>query len=161
MIEIKPHLTAIARKTLPTPTRWLIEQEYIGGHVLDYGCGRCADINMEILGKLPEVQSVTNYDPHYLPVTPRGYYDVIICNYVLCVVPKEDEKEILLKIQRLLTPTGVAFISVRNDVPNQGHGISSKKTFQRWVELDLPMLRKTREYRMFMADVRRLTRLLE
>lgn len=149
MTEIKSHLTAVARKTLPKPTRWLIEKNQLGGDILDYGCGRCSELNNKILGKLPTVKSVWNYDPYYSARLPNRYFDVIICNYVLCVTPIEMERTILQDIRYFLKSSGVAYISVRNDIPRQGHGISSKKTFQRWVELDLPLVRKTREFRMY------------
>lgn len=149
----KSHLTAIARSNLPTPTRWLIKQGYIGGDVLDYGCGRCAELNNRLLGGLKDVKSVFNYDPYYAPKIPaHSQFDRIICNYVLCVVPEKEEKKILHAIQRMLKNGGAAFISVRNDTPKQGYGFSSRKTFQRKVELNLTLFKKTREYRMYLLN---------
>jgi len=150
------HLTAISRKTLPVPTRWLLSQGMIHGHVLDYGCGRCAEINQTMLRwRLPEVKSVTSYDPHYEPlafaVSPRLKWDVIICNYVLCTLPQKQELEVLWEIQRRLTKQGVAYITVRNDMPRNGYGVSSKGTFQRKVELPfLSLLRECRQYRIYL-----------
>jgi len=135
------HLTAITRKALPVPIRWLLRQgNAIQGRVLDYGCGKCADINNRTIGKLHLVKSVTNYDPHYADIDIWSQqFDTILCTYVLCTLPPEDELPIVRSIQSLLTKDGMAFISVRNDKPKQGHGISSRGTLQRWV--DIPYLR--------------------
>jgi SAM-dependent methyltransferase len=150
MTETKPHLTAISRKTLPVPTRWLIDNLLLAGDVLDYGCGRCAELNNRIFEKDVLVRSITNYDPHFAPTLPfKKRFDRIICNYVLCVVPASEEHKILKDIQDLLGANGMAFITVRNDVPRQGYGVSSKKTFQRNVVLNLPMIKKTRYFRMY------------
>jgi 2-polyprenyl-3-methyl-5-hydroxy-6-metoxy-1,4-benzoquinol methylase len=153
MTETKPHLTAISRKTLPVPTRWLIDNLLLAGDVLDYGCGRCADINFKNLAKVKEVTSIWNYDPHFAPTRPTKKFDRIICNYVLCVVPEHEERHILQDIQNFLKwHEGVAFISVRNDVPRQGYGISSKKTLQRKVELNLPIFHTCRSFKMYMLN---------
>ncbi len=148
---MKSHLTAIARKTLPLPSRWLLAQGLLHGRVLDYGCGRCGPINNRLISCNLHVDSVTNFDPYYAPIEIKGKFDTIICNYVLCVLPENEGQKVLEHIQKLLKPTGKAFISVRNDVPRQGHGISSRGTYQRWVELPkLPLIRKTEKYRTFL-----------
>lgn len=130
----KSHLTAIVRKTLPTPTKWLRSHSpslmYSDNdfkirdiHVLDYGCGKCSSLNPP---------TWDNYDPHFKPDgIPNGKkYDVIICNYVLCVLPPLEQWSVLRKIKRLLKPTGIAYITVRNDKPKQGWGMSSRGTYQ-------------------------------
>jgi ATP adenylyltransferase len=120
----KSHLTAIARKTLPAPTRWLMKMGVIQGKVLDYGCGRCWAVNPK---------EWDNYDPHFEPDGLPLYnvnYDTIVCNYVLCVLPQEDRMDVLRIIKYLLTKDGMAFISVRNDRPDQGWGYSKKGTYQ-------------------------------
>lgn len=123
----KSYLTAIARRSLPSPTRWLLKQKLIDAQalVLDYGCGKCALVNPK---------AWLNFDPHYAPDTLKTkaglYFSTIICNYVLCTLPKEERTRVLLEIQALLTSTGEAFISVRNDKPKQGWGLSTKGTYQ-------------------------------
>jgi len=132
--------------------------------VLDYGCGKCAELNNRILRNwgsgtfYPEIKSVTNYDPHYAPEPPiqpnnlgEGWYHVILCTYVLCTLPESEEKPILKAIQKLLRPNGVAYITVRADEPRQGYGHSRRGTFQRRVLLPyLYELRTTRQYRIYL-----------
>lgn len=160
------HLTAIARTALPLPVRWLLSQGMIHGRVLDYGCGKCKSLNDTVLAKHPGVESVCSYDPHWHPASfspvgqypinyPKhsdwGTYDVILCTYVLCTVEEREQKTILRRVRSLLLPNGVAYITVRNDEPKQGYGISSKGTFQRRVELPfLYELRETHQYRIFL-----------
>lgn len=155
------HRTAIARKALPVPVRWLLSQGMIHGHVLDYGCGKCAEINKRILRNwgsgtfYPEIKSVTSYDPYYAPnaikESGRVMWDVVLCTYVLCTLPAEEEPNILKTVKNLLLPNGVAYITVRADEPRQGYGKSSKGTFQRKVEMPyLYELRATRQYRIYL-----------
>lgn len=156
MVTMNSHKTAIARKTLPVPTRWLLKQGMIHGHVLDFGCGKCAEVNQTMLRwRLPEVKSVTSYDPFFAPnaikESGRLGWDVVLCNYVLCTLPPEEESKVLKDVQSHLLPNGVAFISVRADVPKGGYGVSSKGTFQRRVEMPfLYQLRETSQYRIYL-----------
>jgi hypothetical protein len=149
------HLTAISRKALPVPVRWLLSQGLIHGHVLDYGCGKCEQVNTQLLNTAPGIASVTSYDPHFAPdgITKAGRlgWDVILCTYVLCTLPQSEETSILKAVQTHLRPNGVAYISVRNDVPKGGYGVSSKKTLQR--KVDLPYLyefRRCHQYRTYL-----------
>lgn len=149
------HRTAIARSALPVPTRWLLSQGMIHGHVLDYGCGKCAEVNARILNTAPGVGSVISYDPFYAPDalerSARERFDVVLCNYVLCTLPQTEEPKVLKAIQKHLLPNGVAYISVRNDTPRGGYGESSKGTFQRRVILPyLYQLRECTQYRIYL-----------
>lgn len=138
----KPHLTAIGRKTLPKPTRWLINNGFIVGDVMDYGCGRCANINPP---------GWFNYDPHYQPNMISGArYDTIVCNYVLCVLPPEERLNVIKHIQVLLRLNGVAYISVRNDKPRCGWGLTKRGTYQGRVgKLSLPLLYQCAGFRIY------------
>ena len=95
---------------------------------------------------------MTNYDPHFADIDIWSQqFDTILCTYVLCALPPEDELPIVRSIQSLLTKDGMAFISVRNDKPKQGHGVSSRGTLQRWVELPyLRLLHKNTQSRIFL-----------
>ena len=122
----KSHLTAITRKELPVPTRWLIKNELVhpGRTVLDYGCGKCFLINP------PRWDS---YDPHYRPdgINKSIKYNKIICNYVLCTILSYFARlDILKDIQSHLNENGIAYITVRNDEPKSGWGLSTKRTYQ-------------------------------
>ena len=123
------HLTAIVRKKISLPTQYLLKNKLIVGRVLDYGCGRGFDADQLNFDK---------YDPYYFKDYPNKKYDTIICNYVLNVIPSEEEKDILKKIEKLLKKDGCAYITVRRDKFKEG--FTSKKTYQRYVELDLPVL---------------------
>lgn len=152
----KSHLTAIARKTLPVPVKWLLANELIHGHVLDYGCGKCKVLNSHIIRDKKGVLSITSYDPHYAPwepsfVLPKLRWDVILCTYVLCTLEIGFEKPILEDIQSRLQDNGIAYITVRNDKPKGGYGTSSKGTFQRKVHLPyLPLFRLCPQYRIYL-----------
>ncbi|MHC4121676.1 MAG: hypothetical protein ACYSWO_29740 [Planctomycetota bacterium] len=82
------HKTAIARKTLSKPTRWLLNAGCLQGDVLDYGCGRGGDVKqLEIEG----------YDPYWQPECPEGPFDTIMCNFVLNVIEYDDVRRDVLR----------------------------------------------------------------
>ncbi len=45
---------------------------------------------------------------------PAGFFDVVICNLVLCIVPEEEVRAIVDAIQEALAPRGVAYIGFCN-----------------------------------------------
>lgn len=143
-VKHNSHLTAISRKTLPVPTRWLIAKDLIAGKVMDYGCGKCHSINP--LGW-------HNYDPYHCPTVYwswSDHYNTVICNYVLCTLPEEERLAVLQNLQRLLTKDGTAYISVRADKPKQGWGKSSRGTYQgRARKLPLPLVYKNSQFRIY------------
>lgn len=148
------HLTAISRTKPPTPVLWLLREGLLHGRILDYGCGKCRDLN-NIWFDMPGQCSIFSYDPHYQPVMPEGLFDAILCTYVLCTVEEREQGGILWDIQRRLKDNGIGFISVRNDKPKWGYGISSKGTFQRNVLLPfLYQLRETSQYRTYLLTPR-------
>ena len=134
MTNNKSHQTAIKRNKLSAPMQYLndFSDNFFGGQ-LDYGCGRGNDA--DLLG-------MKKYDPFYFPNEEvlRAKYSFITCNYVLNVVSLPEQVEILAKINDLLLDNGVAFITVRRDVKQDGY--TSKGTFQRNVVLDLPVVRE-------------------
>lgn len=127
------HRTAIHRKLLPLPTRWLQKQGLLIDPVLDFGCGTCWAINPA---------AWWNYDPHWYPLHVEvfnGKVKTVICNYVMCVVNPRDRKKILRQIQDTLSPNGIAYISVNKRRPKNGWGRSSTGTYQgRGMNLCLP-----------------------
>ena len=139
MMNGKSHLTAISRKTLPLPVRWLVKNFRLVRrnpvNMLDYGCGKCHEINNEYFGQCD------GYDPYYRPdgLIKGKRYDYILCTYVLCTIDDHEERlKILKEIKRLLKPDGHAYISVRNDKPKKGWGVTSIGTYQGRVQ-DLPL----------------------
>jgi hypothetical protein len=139
----KTYLTAISRKTLPRPTRWLMKHGLLLGNVLDFGCGKCLHINPP---------KWDNYDPYYRPWPwHKSNYNTIICNYVLCVLPQAERMPVLKEIQRKLKENGLAFISVRNDRPKQGWGVNRRGTYQGRVrKLPLALLYECSDFRTYL-----------
>ena len=151
------HKTAITRSKVSAPTKFLLREAHIRNldkvRVLDFGCGKGYDA---------DVYGFDKYDPSYFPEYPTGQYDYIMCNYVLNVLTKEDEADILEQIDELLKPDGAAFISVRRDrcetygtLTTNGH-FTKRGTYQRRVELPFESLGKisggVKTYVMYKGD---------
>jgi SAM-dependent methyltransferase len=139
--------TALSRKVPSTPARYILRYclDYLRigatGRGLDYGCGRGADA--EALG-------FEGYDPHWRPEAPEGKFDVITCSYVLNVVPEDAQTAVLASIRSLLAPGGVAYISVRRDLPPEGK--AGRGCYQRNVRLDLPLETENSSYAMYRLE---------
>jgi hypothetical protein len=131
----KAHLTAIARKTASAPMKWLHEHGKLLGKKLDYGCGRGLDA---------DIFGCEKYDPHYFKCddfTP-GEFQTITCNFVLNVIPDEQERQAVLeRIEHWLAPGGVAYITIRSDVKKLG-GYTRRGTWQGYVPPKLPLLHR-------------------
>lgn len=135
---------------MPRPSKWLVDKGHLwtdcyqrNKYILDYGCGKSANVN-------PAAWDC--YDPYYRgwDVWHRSKYHAIVCNYVLCVLPREKRLPVLKDIQARLTDDGVAYISVRNDKPKQGWGKSSRGTYQGRVHtLKLPLLYECAGFRIY------------
>ena len=134
--------TAIKRRGLPNPTRWLLSQRLLRGTILDYGCGKCHEINNQ--------NFVTDgYDPYYRPEVLIKKYDTIICNFVLNTLESIFERvAIVQRIRRLLSSNGVAYISVRND-KKKLNGITSRGTWQGYVIPPGELIKETPSYRIY------------
>lgn len=137
------HRTAIHRKSLPTPTRWLLKEGLVAGLTLDYGCGHCHEINNRYF-------LADGFDPHYQPHGVQHIsYDTVLCNFVLNVIPsKETRAFICREIQKLLKPNGLAYISVRND-QKKLRGYTSRGTWQGYVIPPGKLIHTTSSYRMY------------
>ena len=86
------------------------------GRVLDYGCGKGADARyLENKG-----YNICSYDPHWNPTTPVGTFDTVLCTYVLNVLREAEAAEVIRNIKKYLTPSGVAYITVRRDIKKEG-----------------------------------------
>jgi SAM-dependent methyltransferase len=136
----KSHLTALKRKSISQPTKYLLNKKLLIGSVLDFGCGQGRDA-IETLADM--------YDPHYYPALPSKQYDTIYCNYVLNVIEDEDLRAlVLLRIHRLLSNKGVAYITVRGDAKKL-KGATKRGTWQGLIQLDLPIEKKTANWVMY------------
>ncbi|MBE9223438.1 HIT domain-containing protein [Cyanobacterium stanieri LEGE 03274] len=128
------HLTAIDRKYLSFPARYLLNNQLLKGKILDFGCGLGNDVK-----KLGEKGlNIIGYDPHYFPEYPQEKFDTIICFYVLNVVFSEEQEEVIMAIAHMLKPSGKAYFAVRRDLKKEGyrtHYVHKKQTYQRLVKL--------------------------
>ena len=114
------------------------------GATLDYGCGRCHDLNNK---HFPS----DGYDPHYRPDGIRlQVYDTILCNFVLNTLPSKLQRWfVVVKVQYLLSPGGLAYFSVRND-KKQLKGWTSKGTWQGFVNVPGgELIHKASSYRLY------------
>ena len=129
----KSATTAISRKTLSLPAKWLNENYLITLRhdevVLDYGCGRGIDA---------DVLHADKYDPYWFPDKPSRKYDTIYSIYVLNVLQPEHVSTVIETIKSYLAPGGTAYLAVRRDIDKEG--ITSKGTQQWNVILDLPVV---------------------
>jgi len=115
-IEIKLKRTAIKRNKPSRPCRELYEKTlYLPEKctVLDYGCGRGDDV----LFLKKKGYQVTGYDSYYQPeeLSLIYKYDLVMSNYVLCVIPDSIERHnLILKMWNNVASKGCLSISVRS-----------------------------------------------
>jgi|TARA_Y100000296_G_scaffold72146_1_gene88293 hypothetical protein len=139
------HPTAMSRKKPSAPAQWLYDNKYFSKEdvSLDYGCGKGVDVvafNMEGWDPYGEYSSAVHESNLFL------YFDVILCTYVLNVIENEEEKDhVIKKLNTLLNGGGKAYITVRADKANL-NGRTKKGTYQEYINLDLPIIRKTSSY---------------
>jgi len=136
MSEYLSHRTAIHRTSPSLPMKKLERMGLLKGDGLDFGCGKGFDA---------QHFGFDHYDPYFFPQEPVGPYTTITCTYVMNVIPKAEEALVLDKIKRLLLPDGVAYITVRRDLDHD-EIVTSKRTLQRLVYLDLPVLYENNKY---------------
>jgi hypothetical protein len=79
---------------------------------------------------------------------PKGKFDTIVCTYVLNVV--ENVEEVIAVIKSKLSSKGKAYISVRRDLPKRGQ--KGKGCYQRYVELDLPVLKENGNFCLYQCE---------
>lgn len=126
--------TAINRSRASAPAQWLLQHRgMLRGRVLDFGCGRGADLRAFRAAGI----DADGFDPHWGPDTLPDCraYDTITCTYVLNVIPRADRREVLQTIRASLAPDGNAYIAVRRDIPKDSDGPT-----QYWVELPFPTI---------------------
>ncbi|EJL37563.1 hypothetical protein PMI01_00641, partial [Caulobacter sp. AP07] len=87
---VRRHLAAIARDGFSAPIQALLRHGVIapGVSVLDYGCGRGADVE----GLRQAGVTASGWDPYYAPDTPRGPVDVVNLGFVLNVIERPEER---------------------------------------------------------------------
>lgn len=133
------HLTAIDRTYLSFPARSLLEKKLLKGAILDFGCGLGNDVKLLKEKGL----NITGYDPYYCNEYPQQKFDTIVCFYVLNVLFKQDQYQVIMNISHLLKPGGKAYFSVRRDLKYEGfreHYVHKKPTYQCLVKLPFKSL---------------------
>jgi diadenosine tetraphosphate (Ap4A) HIT family hydrolase len=128
------HLTAIERIYLSFPAKYLWDQSWLQGQVLDFGCGFGNDVKL-----LQQTGfDIAGYDPYYFPEYPDNKFDTIICFYVLNVLFPEEQANVIMEVSHLLKPGGKAYFAVRRDLKKEGfreHYVHKKPTYQCIVKL--------------------------
>jgi hypothetical protein len=124
--------TAITRKNISLPVRYLLRNKLLYGSVIDYGCGRGFDCDH---------LKYDGYDPYYRDIPIKDHYDVGICTYVLNVVDKTTQTEIIEKLKNL---TDVCYISVRRDLPKEGK--KGNGCWQSFVELNEQVIHQNSKF---------------
>lgn len=123
------HLTAKERDKASFPTKWLFDNRFLKGRLLDFGSGFGKDTEFLKHNGL----IVSAYDPFYSPEYPIDKFDTIICQYVLNVLLPEEQSQVLMSVSELLKPNGRAYFSVRRDLKRTGfrkHFVHKVDTYQ-------------------------------
>jgi 2-polyprenyl-3-methyl-5-hydroxy-6-metoxy-1,4-benzoquinol methylase len=128
---MNPEKTAISRARLSAPSTYLLEQGLLVGRILDYGCGK-GDLTKFLDGDIEE------FDPYFAPKRPSGKFDVVVCNYVLCVLPPKEQEQVLRDARKHLRADGVLYVTVRRDLLKNSPSTLGVRQFH--VELDHPTL---------------------
>lgn len=127
--------TAIARKTVSAPTRWLCENHYVYGDVLHFGEGKAYQ-DTAALEALPNINEVYAYDPNSvdewkrtLPIGCR--FGFTVCNYVLnTLMPMEREQAFIDAFLKSVYAIFTVRISKVEGQPWADGVITSRGTFQ-------------------------------
>ncbi|MGX7761016.1 DNA phosphorothioation-associated putative methyltransferase [Streptomyces angustmyceticus] len=132
---VERHLTAIGRADLSAPVRQALADRQLatGRSVLDYGCGRGADVRaLQRLGC-----TVDGWDPFFRPGGRIEPADVVLLTYVLNVIEDPAERRVTLSKAWELA-TSVLVVSARltwekSKVRGENFGdglLTSRRTFQ-------------------------------
>ena len=137
--------TAIKRKTISRPLKYLISQGKIGKNdrILDYGCGRGDDI----VWLRKNGYQAFGFDPYWKKnlTNLNESYDVVLCTYVLNVVNKTTRQSIIKRLKDLTNSHGTVYITVRRDLLKD-HAISQRGTHQYKIKLPFEIMKKTSSY---------------
>ena len=119
---------AICHQQVSDAAQWLVENDCIGGRVLDFGCGHGFDADHF---------GWCGYDPYYRQLLPDGAFDTIVCNHVLNMLTRWSREAALQKIEALLNDDGNAWLIVPRNIPSTGK-LGTRKRIQNFVVLELP-----------------------
>lgn len=152
-MEIQSWKTAINRKFPSAPLlRGFFFDLNKEDTILDYGCGYGFDVTFLQLKGF----DVEGYDSYHTPYRfaqlSKGYYNKVICSYVINVIPTVEERiDVLNKLNYFSTEDATIYITIRlrdrkikNYIEAYDGIITSKKTFQKFYTQEefLEFLRK-------------------
>lgn len=138
-MNINPEKTAIHRTSCSRPTRLAVNHNIITKDttVLDYGCGRGADVAyLNSLGI-----NCVGWDPFYSPNHTPKKSDVVLLNYVLNVIVAKKERDSTLQKALALTKH-ILVVAVRVEklpvcyTPYKDGHLTKKGTFQKFYTQD-------------------------
>ena len=108
----------------------LVDRHLVVGRVLDFGCGRGYDA---------DEFDWDAYDPYYRPAKPVGPYDTLVCTHVLNALSRNNRAKVIKEMRELLADEGIAYLSVRRDLPRYGK-LGIHHSLQNYVVLILPSI---------------------
>lgn len=122
--------TALKRSSPSRAAQVLVDRGLARGRVLDYGCG---------FGLDADTFGWDSYDPYYRPGPPVGPYGTVVCTLVLNVLSRNNRADVLERIKDLLSPDGIAYVTVARNLPETGK-LGIRHCLQNYVVLSLPRL---------------------
>lgn len=143
----KAHLTAISRKNMSVPTKYLLKKGLLGKKILDFGCGKGEDVRQLKAAGF----DADGYDPHYAPkLKPfQKDYDTVICNYVFNVIAPEERHHAWMNLFTHAARTDCRhpdiYVTVRRDL-KKDYTKTKKGTEQWMVYLPYEVVHKTSAY---------------
>lgn len=103
--------TAIARKGPSRPLRAALQANAVKGRVLDYGCGRGADVAvLTALGI-----KAFGCDPYFQPRKPRGKFQTVLMTYVVNVLQTPQRNETLRDAWKRVKSGGRLIVTARTE----------------------------------------------
>jgi 2-polyprenyl-3-methyl-5-hydroxy-6-metoxy-1,4-benzoquinol methylase len=140
--------------------KWLENNGFLRGAILDYGCGYGEDWRWlarqgfsDVAGWDPNHALWANQNRLATPETiSPGNWDIVLCTYVLNVLENADEvADVMSRVQACLQPHGRAFFTVRRD--GKGRGRTKAGTFQDYTvdpaKHGARSIRRTANYEIF------------
>jgi DNA phosphorothioation-associated putative methyltransferase len=150
----KAHLTAISRKNMSVPTKYLLKKGLLGKKVLDFGCGKGEDVRQLRAAGF----EADGYDPYYAPEVKLGRdYDTVICNYVFNVIAPEERhhawNNLYTHALGLSGRMAEIYVTVRRDL-KKDYVKTSRGTEQWMVRLPYEVVHETSTYCIYRVSKR-------
>jgi hypothetical protein len=147
------HLTAAKRIGASVPLKVLLKKSLILRiqSILDFGCGRCADVEW----LLNNGYNAKGFDPYWSPLKkPLQYkYDIILCTYVLNIVDNDTRLAIIKQLKRMTKTSGKIYITVRRDFKKDHTTVDG--VHQYLVKLPFPIVKENTQYCIYKLCNRR------